>query len=185
MTGPAQFLDLFNQIGGELQALGLIYPGAGNISVWTPEAVIITAEGARLHALAADDLSPILRSTIPPARHPAQDAPIHRAVYVTSGAKAVMHTHPPYATALSTSRDALTPEDHESRFLLGTVPVIRSRRSMIDNIAEALAQHVAVMVAGHGAYVRGADLWECLRLSAALEASARLMWLRAQLPRPE
>ncbi len=181
VTATGQLLDVFRGVGRELQALGLVYPGAGNMSVWTPEAVIITAEGARLHDLGPDDLSPIRRSTIAPARHPAQDAPIHRAVYVVSGARAVMHTHPPHAAALSTIRETLTPEDHESRFVLGLVPVIRSRRSMIDNIAEALTVNVAVMVAGHGAYVRGESLHDCLRLSATLEASARLVWLRASL----
>src|SRR5262245_43141380 len=59
-------LSLFQAAGRELAAAGLVYPGAGNLSVWTPEAVLITSEGARLDALDADDVSPMARTTTPP-----------------------------------------------------------------------------------------------------------------------
>jgi ribulose-5-phosphate 4-epimerase/fuculose-1-phosphate aldolase len=44
-----------------------------------------------------------------------------------------------------------------------------------------LEEHLITIVAGHGTYARGGDFDECLRLTAALEASARIAWLHAAL----
>jgi L-fuculose-phosphate aldolase len=166
----------------ELAAAGLSHAGSGNLSIWTPDAVIITREGAILNRLTAADLTEITRTTRPPGADPALDTPIHRAIYVTSGAKAIIHAHPPHAVALSMDRREFVPLDLEAMHQIGRVPVITQRRSIVDAIAASLEEHVITLVAGHGSYARGADLWECLRLTAALEASARLAWLRAALP---
>ncbi len=175
-------LTLFRAVGAELTATGLVHPGAGTLSVWTPEAVIITAEGARLNGLSEADLSPIARSTVPPTRHPALDAPIHRAIYVATGARAVVHAHPPYTVALSFDRAELVPLDVEGAHALGRVPVVSARRNVVEAVATALTQSPVAVVAGHGTYARGADLWECVRWTATLEASARILWLRRAPP---
>jgi L-fuculose-phosphate aldolase len=174
-------LDVLRAIGRELHATGLVYPGAGNASVWTPEGVLITREGAWLHRLEADDLCMVGRTTTPPAAHPALDTPIHRAIYVATGAKAVLHAHPPHAVALSFGQHALLPDDLEGAHLLGRVPVVSPRRNIVEVVATALEGSPVVVVAGHGTYARGADPWECLRWTAAVEASARILWLRAAL----
>lgn len=181
---PFDVLGLFRSVGAELTAAGLVQAGTGTLSIWTPEAVIITAEGARLNGLTETDLCTIARSTVPPARHPALDAPIHRAIYVATGARAVVHAHPPHTVALSFDRTALVPLDLEGTHLLGQVPVVSARRNVVEAVAAALTDHPIVVVAGHGTYARGNDLWECLRWTAVLEASARILWLRQSLPTP-
>ena len=171
-------------VGRALQAAGLVYPGAGALSVWTPEGVFITREGALLDDLNEADWRLIGRTTeasLDPG-YPALDTPIHRAIFVATGSKAIVHAHPPYVTAWSLDHSALTPADLDGRHLFRDVSIVQSRRSVVDIITAAMERSRAVIVAGHGSYVRGADLGECLRLTAALEASARLLWLRASLP---
>ncbi|MFN8555983.1 MAG: class II aldolase/adducin family protein [Dehalococcoidia bacterium] len=166
-------------MGRELTAAGLVYYGGGNASMWTPDAIHITREGALLSRLTEADITTITRMTEPPTATPAFDAPIHRAVYVATGARAVLHAHPPHVVALSFGRQEYTPHDLEGRRVLGTVQVVSPRRSVIDVIAAALEKNRIVMVAGHGTYAWGADLWECLHLTSALEWSARIALLMA------
>lgn len=176
-------IETFQDVGQAVTRAGFAFPGAGNASVWTPEALIVTREGAALDRLTAADLATISRITEPPDAAPALDAPIHRAIYVATGATAVLHAHPPHAIALSLSfnRHELVPEDLEGAHLLGRVPVVSPRRNVVEVVAGALETSAVVLVAGHGTYARGADLWECLRWTAALEASAHILWLRATL----
>ena len=178
-----RFLAEFRAVGRELTAAGLAFSGAGNASVWTAEAVLVTREGAFLERLTASDLCAIGRTTAPPGADPALDTPIHRAIYMATRARAVLHAHPPHAVALSFGRYELLPDDLEGRHLLGRVPVVSPRRNIVEVVARASEQSPVVLVAGHGSYARGADLWECLRWTAALEASARIMWLREALRR--
>ena len=184
------WLPAFLGAGEDLFHGGLIVPGGGNLSVWTADGVLITREGASLHRLAGADLCLIARATAPPVATPSLDTPIHRAAYVRTGAKAIVHAHPRHAVALSFEQAALVPDDLEGGHLLGTVPVVSHRRSVVDVVAEALATAPIVVVEGHGSYARGATLDEAVRLSAVLEESAAIVWLRRALaakpaPRPE
>jgi L-fuculose-phosphate aldolase len=171
-------------VGRELAQAGLVFEGAGNASFWTPDAVVITRDGAPLHRLLASDLCRIDRTTMPPVATPSLDTPIHRAIYVATGAKAILHAHPPHVIALSLDRHEFLPDDLEGAHLLGRVRVVSPRRNIVEVVAGALEQAAIAIVAGHGTYARGADLWECLRWTAALEASARVTWLRAAGRRP-
>ncbi len=171
-------LRQFQEAGDDLVRLGLAPPGAGNLSVWTPDGVLITREGAALHRLGERDLSLIARATEPPVANPSLDTPIHRAIYVTTGGKAIVHAHPPHAVALSVGVKQFRPEDWEGRHLFREVPVISPRRSVIDLIAEASGASSVVLVESHGTYARGRSLEEAVHLTAMLEESARIIWLR-------
>ena len=175
-------LGSFRQAGEDLLQCGLVVPGAGNLSVWTPEGVVITREGAPLHRLGPRDLCLIARSTEPPVATPSLDTPIHRAIYVSSGGRAVVHAHPRHAIAVSFGLRRFEPTDLEGRHLLGDVPVVSPKRSVVDVIAEASGRSPVVLVEGHGSYARAASLEEAVHLSAMIEESARILWLSRALP---
>ena len=175
-------LAAFQQVGRDVTALGLAAPGTGNASIWTPEALLITREGARLDRLTDADISVVGRSTAPPAANPAQDILIHRAIYISAGGSTVLHVHPPHAVALSFSGSEYVPDDMRSRHRLDRVPVVSAIRNIVDAVARAIGDSPVVLVSGDGSYVRGGDLDECLVLTAALEAAARISWLRRTLP---
>lgn len=176
-------LTQFQIVGAELRGAGLVSSHGGNLSVWTPDGTLITGEGAMLGRLCADDLCLIGRTTQPPAVDPSLDAPIHRAAYALSEARALLHAHPPYAVALAFDRDELLPQDNAGRLLLGRVPVLAHARDIVRQVGESLAEWPAVLVRGHGCYVRGSDLGEALCHASQLEESARLLFLRQQLAR--
>src|SRR5262245_29122797 len=106
-------LNAFRRAGDDLFRAGLIVPGSGNLSIWTPEGVLITREGAALHRLDESDLSLIARTTEPPAASPSLDTPIHRAIYVSAGGGAVAHAHPPHTVALAFDLTGFEPPDLE------------------------------------------------------------------------
>jgi L-fuculose-phosphate aldolase len=174
----ASLLSDFRRAGADLAHLGLVVPGTGNLSVWTPEGVVVTREGAALHRLEAADLCLIARATEPPPATPAYDTPIHRAVYVRSKGRAVAHAHPRHTVARSFGLKRFEPPDLEGRHALGFVPVVSPMRSVIDVIAEALETARIVIVEGHGVYARGAELDEAVALIALLEESAAIASLR-------
>jgi L-fuculose-phosphate aldolase len=175
-------LPEFQRAGEDLFSLGLAPPGAGNLSVWQPEGVLITRELAPLQRLEAGDLVRIARSTQPPRATPSLDTPIHRAVYTVSGGKAIVHAHPPHAVSLTSRQVSFEPPDLEGRHLLGIVPVVSPRRSVVDLVSGALKDSAVVIVEGHGTYARGASLEEAVHLTAMLEQSARIAWLRLSVP---
>src|SRR5215218_6424564 len=182
MTGDQ--LLTFRSAGEDLFRCGLVVPGSGNLSLWTSDGVLITREAAPLHRLAETDLCLISRATAPPAATPSLDAPIHRAIYISASAKAIVHAHPPHVIALTIGRTTFAPNDLEGRHLLGSVPVVSPRRSVVDLVAQASATSSVVVVEGHGVYVHAPTLEEAVHLAAMLEEGASIAWLRESGPHP-
>jgi len=180
-TSPAALLPQFQVVGAELRAAGLIASHGGNLSVWIPDGVIITREGAMLGRLSTADLCLIGRTTQATPVVPALDTPIHRTVYVLAGGHAIVHAHPAYAVALSLACDELIPLDNDGRHLLQRVSVLPHARDIPTGVGEALATHPVVLVRGHGCYARGATLEEALQYTTQLEESARLLYLARSL----
>ena len=170
-------LETFQQAGEDLFRCGLVVPGSGNLSVWTPDGVVITREGAALHRLRPDDLCLIARSTEPPVATPSLDTPIHRGIYVSAGGRAIVHAHPRHAVALSFKATLFEPADLEGRHLLDRVPIVSPKRSVVDVVSQASASSPVVLVEGHGCYARGASLQETVHLATMFEESARIAWL--------
>ncbi|MHB8573824.1 MAG: class II aldolase/adducin family protein [Dehalococcoidia bacterium] len=185
-TPPADLFDAllpqFQIAGVELRAAGLISSHGGNLSVWTPDGVVITRESAMLGRLTAADLCLIGRTTRHTGADPALDTPIHRAVYVISDGRALVHAHPPHAVALSLVEDELVPIDNEGRGVLRRVPVLPHARDIVRQTGEVLESHAAVLIRAHGCYARGADLLDALRVATQIEESARLLFLHRLLP---
>ena len=176
----SDLISQFISAGQEMARASLAPAGAGGLAVWTPEAVWVTREGAILGQLVPEDIAAISRTTMPPTATPAMDAPIYRGLFVATVGRAALHAHPLYTLAVTAVGGAWTPPDHETRYAVGSVPVITSRRGIVDEVTRALEESVVVVVRGHGTYARGATLAECLRWTAMVEASAHLAWLTSK-----
>ncbi|MFI7002649.1 S-methyl-5-thioribose-1-phosphate isomerase [Nocardia sp. NPDC050175] len=86
-------------------------PGtAGNISVRTGETAVITGSGLSKGELTEHDMVTVQVADSAPiagsSRKPSAETTIHTAVYRATAAQAVVHIHPPYATALATRSGA-------------------------------------------------------------------------------
>lgn len=115
---------------------------------------------------------------------PSSDVDIHRAIYHTTDAAAVVHAHPPRATALSLAMNEIVPRDIEGKYHLVRVPVVgentvESYRNSAGMLAEALRSRRIALMRGHGAYACGETLESALHWISTLEFSAEVLRLRS------
>ncbi|MBU3064664.1 S-methyl-5-thioribose-1-phosphate isomerase [Nocardia sp. NEAU-G5] len=85
-------------------------PGtAGNISVRAGKAAVVTGSGLSKGELGASDMVTVNiadSQQISGLRRPSAETAIHTAIYRATGAEAVVHVHPPYATVQSITAPA-------------------------------------------------------------------------------
>lgn len=169
-------------MGYALFTRGMVSSQSGNLSICLGERLIITRRGASLGAIEAQDLIETGVDRNDRATPLASvELPVHRAIYRATSAKAIVHAHPPYSVALSLAEREITP-GLEWADVLGMVPVVGHGKEvkpggLADDIANALKEHRAVVVRGHGSFVIGQYLEEALNLTTALEESSQVLYL--------
>lgn len=175
---PPELMATFAEVGRDLYTLGLVSSHGGNLSVRDGHDMWITGTGTMLGRLRERHMSLVH----PDGRHegppPSSDTLLHSTVYALGGAQAVAHAHPHHAIALSFESDLFVPPDFEGQHFLQDVPVIEQGPEQVPRLAAALQSRLVVLLRGHGAYARGATLWDALQWITALEESAHIAWLR-------
>ena len=170
-------LDQFRRVGRDLYATGLVSSHGGNMSVRRREGLLITTHGSRLGHLTQADLVQVTPNVAPVAE-PSVDLTLHEAIYAAvPQARAVVHAHTRHAIALSLLSNEIRPRDAEGRHYLTLVPVVTGDGDVAADLAAALRQHQIAVVAGHGSYAWGEDLWQALQWTSVLEESAQVLWL--------
>ncbi|MEA2220198.1 MAG: L-fuculose-phosphate aldolase [Solirubrobacteraceae bacterium] len=159
-----------------LAAAGLVVGTAGNVSARAGDLVAVTPTGARLACLEAAHVAVVdLDGTLvdgPLA--PTSELPLHLAVYRALDTGAVVHTHPPMATAVACVADEL-PCFHYTMLTLGGAIRVAPYATfgtddLATSVAAALEGRTAALMASHGAVTCGADL------QAAVDATELLEW---------
>jgi len=147
------------------------------MSVRRGEGLLITTHGSRLGHLTQADLVEVTPDSAP-AAEPSMDLALHQAIYAAvSQARAVVHAHPRHAIALSLASNGIRPRDLEGRHYLEFVPVVAGDGDVAAALAAVVRQHKIAVVAGHGSYAWGEDLWQALQWTSILEESAQVLWL--------
>ncbi len=188
-------------IGAQLYARGWMEGTAGNISARLPggDTALITASGLSKGSLTAADVVEVrvddARAVHPDAPHPSAETSIHAALYrVFPDANAVVHAHPPHATAVAAlaarrGADEVEFTDLEIIKGLGTaeafavrVPVFANHADVpriADDVAARLtAQAPPVMLIGsHGATTWGPTLEAARNRMECLESLCQLTLL--------
>jgi ribulose-5-phosphate 4-epimerase/fuculose-1-phosphate aldolase len=177
--------DAIVRWGKSLFERGLTAGSSGNISVRTEEGFLATPTNSCLGFLDADRLS-VLDGE---GRHvsgdaPTKEVPLHFAFYRNRPeAKAVVHLHSTYATALSCladvdPADAVPPITPYVVMRVGKVPVVAYTRPgspevgpLIDAVAP---NHAAVLLQNHGPVVSGPSLDGAVFAIEELEEAAKL-----------
>ena len=113
------------------------------------------------------------------------DLAVHRAIYRETQALAVVHAHPPHATALSLIETEIVP-GAENMSVVGRVPVVgwnmqAKPGGLADVIAQALMQHRIIMVHGHGSFAIGQLLEEAYNFTTVLEETCQILCLLKSL----
>jgi L-fuculose-phosphate aldolase len=171
---------------------GGLMPGtAGNVSARWGKGFLVTPSGVPYDRLTPDQIVPTrLDGTSDGPWKPSSEWRMHADIYRTRPeAGAVVHTHSPHATALSTHRRGI-PAFHYMIALAGG-PDIRCAAYATFGSAElsqamlaALDGRKACLLANHGVTVFERDLPKALRLAFEVETLAQEYFLARQLGEP-
>ncbi|MFF4800624.1 class II aldolase/adducin family protein [Streptomyces sp. NPDC001351] len=167
----AAVADACRRLGAE----GLLIGTAGNVSVRVEELVAITATGAVLAELTADQVTvvdldgQIVAGTL----EPTSELDLHLGVYRRYGTGAVVHTHAPMATALSLVLDELPCIHYQLLGLGGTVRVAPyatfGTPELAGSVLAALEGRSAALMANHGALTHAPTLDKAVEHALLLE----------------
>ena len=165
---------------------GLSEGTSGNLSVRVGDRVLVTPSGVdyeKLHpgSICAVDLD---GNQVGGDGKPSTELPMHLALYRGTAAGAVVHTHSPWATAVSTVADELPAIHYLLVFLGGPVRVVPyatpGSEALGAPLPAALGDRSAALLQNHGAVTIGPSLESAYRRAQILEWTAAL-WARATL----
>ncbi|MBN1324239.1 MAG: aldolase [Methanotrichaceae archaeon] len=167
------------EVGRRIVRSGLASSRFGNMSIRFADSMLITRTGSLLDEI---DPSQVIEVDLEAASArdalASSEAIVHRAVYSETSARAIVHTHSPYAVALSILEDRLDPLDGEGRAFLGQVPVVEGAfgtAKLARNVARALSQARATIARGHGVFAAGGSLAEAYSMACMVEHSAQVI----------
>lgn len=178
-------VEWFLEIGRRLDRKDMIAANDGNLSCLDDDGtVLVTATGARKgylrpeHVVRVDRKGNLLHGD----HRPSTELEMHLAVYdERTDARAVVHAHPPTATAFAVARMPLTEcVLPEIVLTLGSVPIAPyatpGTGELGESIRAAIRGHDAVLLANHGAITLGSDLESAYFVMERVEHSARILW---------
>ncbi|GGZ34158.1 class II aldolase/adducin family protein [Streptomyces poonensis] len=182
--GVAQAWDALVATARRTVADGLVVGTSGNVSVRVGETVLVTPTGVPYERLTPDDVVGVDldgRQVLGSLR-PTSELPMHLAVYGTTGARAVVHTHAVHATAVSTLVRELPLIHYMAAALGGPVRVAPyaayGTHELAENMLRALEGRTACLLQNHGTVAHGSSLSEAYDRTAQLEWMCRV-WLTA------
>ena len=172
--------EMFRDIGRDLYVADMVSSHGGNLSIRLGDRVVIKRRGAMLGRLKPHDLIETgLEKNDSGVALASTELIVHRTIYKTTPALAIVHCHPRSAIAFSLSRNEIVPIDNEASYLLKKVPVIweefgSGTPEMANHLAATLAQYKIVMLRGHGSFATGQTLDEAFHWSSTLEESCQI-----------
>jgi L-fuculose-phosphate aldolase len=159
---------------------GLVIGTAGNVSARDGDRVAVTATGADFaqiadeHVVVVDLDGRLVDGDLEPTSELDLHLGLHR---LTDGGSAVVHTHAPVSTAMSTVLDEL-PVIHYQQLLLGGPVRVAAyatfgSAALAEHVRHALDGRQAALMANHGSVAVGSSL------AAAVDNALLLEWLAA------
>jgi L-fuculose-phosphate aldolase len=164
----------------------------GHVSGRTPgePLVQIKRRGIALGEVELDDVIPLDLSSENGFDSPEMhvEAVLHAEVYrARPDVGAVVHGHPPYATALAASEATLEILTHDGVLFASGLGICEETPELItgselgEAVARALGPHQAVLMRNHGVLVVGKDVAWAVLAAVTLERAVRLQTIAASL----
>ena len=177
-----------------LSRLGFTPGTSGNLSVRLDEhRLLVTPTGMSKYLLKADDMVIVDLDgrLLAGSRNVTSEISMHLAVYDHRGdVGAVIHSHPPIATAFACAGRALDEMlCQEAVMTLGVIPLAKYAVTGTSEVAASLVPflpgHDAVLMANHGAISYGKTLLEAFQKMETLEHLAHVALIAHQLGSPQ
>ena len=173
----------------------------GNVSVRLGDTILITPSAVCKEELEEDDLVEVdlasgetLRAK--ESRMASSETKMHLCVYRNSAAQAVVHAHPPFATAYAVAAKPIETRAYpEMRVLYDRIPVCRYGRPGTEavnaDVPEALKTHDVFLLSNHGLVACGPSAVTAAYRLEGVESIAKVLTLaqlhgaESALPRAE
>lgn len=172
------------EVGQKLYDKGFVAANDGNISVRiSPNEIIVTPTGVSKGGMKPEDLVKMtLDGTILSGKaKPSSEVKMHIQVYrLNSKIQAVVHAHPPIATAYAVARMPMQkPILSEAVVNLGIVPVadyaLPGTQEVPDSIKPYINDYNAVLLANHGLLTWGEDLTQAFYRHESVEHYGKIL----------
>jgi L-fuculose-phosphate aldolase len=174
-----------------MAAGGLVLGAAGNVSARADELVAISPSRLWYDTLRPEDVCLVaLDGALLEGPPPSVELPMHLALLAARlEVGAVVHTHSPYATALSSVLDEIPVVEPELAATVGgpvtVAPYAPSGTRVVgEAVLTAAGARRAVVLRNHGPVCLGGDLAEALACAFAVEENARIYTLARLLGEP-
>lgn len=175
------------QISRELWERGLVGCIEGNVSCRTPAGtVLITPAGQHKGHLNPEDIAEVRLNGEVISGTPSSESQMHLTMYeVREDCMAVVHAHPPFATAHAVAHQAINAESSpEALAILGVVPLVPfgmpGTPALSNQLRPMLRGAKAFLLANHGAVVMGSGLFDAYARMEILERVCRVSSLICQ-----
>jgi L-fuculose-phosphate aldolase len=174
------------RLAGERLVLGT----SGNVSLRAGEAVAVSPTGAKLAELEAGQVAvtDLDGNQTDGALAPTSELGLHLGIHAERGDGAVVHTHSPFATALSCVVDELPPVHYEMLRFGGSVRVAPyatfGSQELAAAVHAALEGRTAALMANHGSVVAAASMDAAVELALLLEWACEVYWRASQIGTP-
>lgn len=169
------------RFGKKVIESGLTTSRFGNISTLRGKNIFITRTGTMLDEIGEDQIIDVdLSGPCVDDQVASTEVCVHRAIYNKTAAKAVIHTHSPYAVALSLIEEEIEPIDSEGKHFLGSMPVVVGGFGtdlLAEKVSSALMNHNVCIARGHGAFAAGESLAEAYTMACMAEHSSQVRYL--------
>jgi len=173
-----------------LASEGLAVGTAGNVSMRVGEHVVVTPTAGVLGAMRSEEMAVVDRDgkLVDGPLAPTSELALHMLLYQRKDARAVVHTHAPYATALSCVVDDV-PAVHYSMLMFGgslkVAPYATfGTEELARNVERALEGRSACLMQNHGQVVYGHDLDQALEAALLVEWACTVYWRARAIGEP-
>lgn len=173
-----------------LAAEGLVVGTAGNVSMRVDDHVVVTPTGGVFGQMRGEEMAVVDRSgaLVDGALAPTSELALHLLLYERMDAGAVVHTHAPYATALSCVVGEV-PAVHYSMLMFGgslkVAPYATFGSEELARAVEgALEGRTACLMQNHGHVGYGHDLDYTVEASVLVEWACTVYWRARALGEP-
>lgn len=186
-TSIKKISDGLTKAGKKLHQLGLVIGNSGNISARIPgtNSLMIKPSGVSLESLKPEELVivDLQGNKIKGELAVSKETPMHTAIYRTrEDVQAVIHTHPPTATAFGIAKTEILPLQIEMfiQFPDG-VPIIPfeapGSKALAKRIQKKIADYNAVILEHHGIVTVGSTIEAACNLNLMVEEAAKIQFL--------
>jgi L-fuculose-phosphate aldolase len=162
---------------------GYMVSHSGNLSIRCGDRMFIKRRGAACDEIGPEDVieTGIDEDTSSIALS-SSETDVHRAIYNSTSALAIVHAHPPYSIVCSLLNDEIMPMDAEGEYLLHKVPVVVVERlsgskELETRVTETLQAYKGLIVRGHGTFAIGKLLEEAYHVTCMIEATCIIRYL--------